>query len=55
MPVKLVIEDIPDSLAFQLKVRARLNHCSLEKEVLAILRASIEQDRSPRPPKAPEN
>jgi plasmid stability protein len=39
MPVNLSVKDVPDSLAAALRERARLNHRSLQGELMAILQA----------------
>jgi plasmid stability protein len=39
MPVNLSVKDVPDDLAAALRERARLNHRSLQGELMAILQA----------------
>ncbi len=42
MPVNLSIKNVPDELAEALRQRARLNHRSLQGELMAILQASVQ-------------
>lgn len=49
MAMELLIKDIPDDLALELLLRARLNHPSLEEEVLVILAESIDTDQISAP------
>jgi plasmid stability protein len=41
MPVSFSIKDVPDDLAEALRERARLNHRSIQGELLAILESAV--------------
>ena len=41
MPVNLSVKDVPDALAARLRARARLNHRSLQGELMSILEAAV--------------
>ena len=41
MPVNLSIKNVPDELAERLRERARLNHRSLQGELLSIIEAAV--------------
>lgn len=45
MPVNISIKNAPDDLAAALKRRAKLNHRSMQREVVAILEEAV---RTPR-------
>ena len=45
MPVNITLKDVPDELVRLLKERAKRNHRSLQKEILALLEEALK----PRP------
>ena len=42
MPVNLSIKNVPDEVAEKLRQRAKINHRSLQGELLALLQDSVE-------------
>ena len=44
MAVNISIKNVPDALASRLRARARLNHRSLQKELIVILEAATNED-----------
>ena len=42
MPVNLSIKNVPDEVAAKLRQRAKINHRSLQGELLALLQDSVE-------------
>ncbi|MBI2966153.1 MAG: Arc family DNA-binding protein [Chloroflexi bacterium] len=43
MPVNLSIKNVPDQVADELRKRARMNHRSLQGELMAILEGAVGQ------------
>lgn len=43
MPVKLSVKNVPDALADQLRARAVRNRRSLQRELLSILEAAVDE------------
>ncbi len=57
MPVNLSVKNVPDALADRLRARAERNRRSLQRELLSILEAAVDQRAPPAPlaPAAPRN
>jgi antitoxin FitA len=49
MPVNLSIKNAPEELVRQLRERARRHHRSLQGELLAIMEATVREDRRATP------
>jgi plasmid stability protein len=52
MPVNLSVKNVPDALADRLRVRAERNRRSLQRELLSILEAAVDE-RAPTATLAP--
>jgi plasmid stability protein len=52
MPVNLSVKNVPDALAERLRTRAERNRRSLQRELLSILEAAVDE-RAPAPRLAP--
>ncbi len=51
MPVNLSVKNVPDALAEQLRARAARNHRSLQRELLSLLEAVVDESApTPAPP-----
>jgi plasmid stability protein len=52
VPINLSVKNVPDALAGRLRARAERNRRSLQRELLSILEAAVD-DRAPAAPLAP--
>lgn len=52
MPINLSVKNVPDALAGRLRARAERNRRSLQRELLSILEAAVDE-RAPAAPLAP--